>query len=168
MNEYQIGDRVRLLSLHKPTGTITDITEGTKLKGAMLVIPRYVIRWDDGEPGEVSGHDIEPVTELQEPEPNSIWPWICDICGEPIFSDDERHDYHEPECPNYGRSGDNVVECACDGAAHAECCPECAAKPLPFYSADELDALDAFVDHMLDCFKKGGNQDALAENTTQQ
>ena len=65
------------------------------------------------------------VVELEDPEPDSIWPYICDVCGEPIFNEGEIHDYHEPDCPNYGRLGCNVVECDCDGMAHPECCPEC-------------------------------------------
>ena len=75
----------------------------------------------------------EPVVELEEPAPESIWPLICDICGDPIFTttpnprDDDVnvHFYHEPDCPNYGRFGANIVDCDCEGMAHLECCPEC-------------------------------------------
>ena len=71
---------------------------------------------------------MSAVTELPDPEPEGIYPFVCDICGEPIYVADNPeavHYYHEPTCPNYYMFGENFVECDCDGMAHEECCPEC-------------------------------------------
>lgn len=111
-------------------------------------------RTDDGEGDEFPALNAscgwcwdfvsELVGELQDPEPGSIWPFVCDICGEPI-KDHDWHSYHESSCPNFMRDGD-FVECDCDGAAHIDCCPECKAE------------IDAELERI--------DENALAENTT--
>lgn len=94
----------------------------------------------------------ELVTELVEPEPDSIWSWICDICGEPIFPDDELHNYHEPDCHNYQKFGESDGNCECSGMAHADCCPECdnmKRKPRHIVlTAEQAAEMDAFVAKM--------------------
>ena len=51
---------------------------------------------------------------------------LCDICGEPILDYEDRHQPHEPGCPN--TSEVHTVDCTCDLNTHPWCCPECNPK----------------------------------------
>jgi hypothetical protein len=57
----------------------------------------------------------------------------CDVCGKPITDWENRHSYHETDCPATNTKGKETfigeVWCECDLKAHPECCPEC--HPVP-------------------------------------
>ena len=65
---------------------------------------------------------------------------LCDVCGKPVGDWPNRHEYHEPDCPNFvifesDSDGCDIVarfdisDCDCDLVAHPECCPQCNPEP---------------------------------------
>jgi hypothetical protein len=58
--QMEIGQRVQLKFLHKPTGTITGIVDGFTMNGVTLIGLSYSVQWDDGSIGEsVRGNELE-------------------------------------------------------------------------------------------------------------
>jgi len=61
----EIGQRVQLKFLHKPTGTITGIVDGFTMNGVTLIGLSYSVQWDDGSIGEsVRGNELEAIDNV--------------------------------------------------------------------------------------------------------
>lgn len=53
----------------------------------------------------------------------------CDVCDQPIDEEHYYHSHHDDDCPNRWadeRGDDLPVDCECNNATHADCCPVCA------------------------------------------
>lgn len=61
----EVGQRVQLKFLHKPTGTITSVIDGFTMNGVTLIGLSYSVRWDDGSIGEsVRGSELEAIDNV--------------------------------------------------------------------------------------------------------
>lgn len=63
---FEIGQRVQYRSggNWKPFGVVVEANEPITMNGAVLVSPRYKVRWDDGdESGWLSAHDLHPAAQ---------------------------------------------------------------------------------------------------------
>lgn len=60
----EIGQRVQLKFLHKPTGTITGIVDGFTMNGVTFIGLSYSVQWDEGSIGEsVRGNELEAIED---------------------------------------------------------------------------------------------------------
>ncbi len=61
----EIGQRVQLKFLHKPTGTITGVIDGFTMNGVTLIGLSYSVQWDDGSIGEsVRCNELEAIDNV--------------------------------------------------------------------------------------------------------